>query len=100
MSIRTTRTDPPEPTFHGHTLAAAIDVLKAHDDGPADSVAGSRDEDLRAWVRRRLDVEMSCRESHEFLARYAREMLSEERIAEGYGLEDVRALVGWLEENT
>jgi hypothetical protein len=98
MSIRTTRTDPPEPTFHGHTLAAAIDVLKAHDDGDTDP--GARDEELRAWVRRRLGAEMSCRESHEFLARYAREMLSEERIAAGFGLEDVRALVGWLEENT
>lgn len=81
-------------------LKDALDGLYAYDEGAADS--GIRDEGLRerciAALRQRRDEEEAAAWSA-WTARLVRDMfLTDERIAQGYGLTDAVLFIRWLED--
>ncbi|HEY9750355.1 MAG TPA: hypothetical protein V6C63_16850 [Allocoleopsis sp.] len=78
-------------------LHSSIDGLFAYDTGSLDS--GIHDKQLKAEVVRRLS-DMSQDELRLFLGRHAREYyLTEEKLAQGYGLEDALEFHDWVKEN-
>jgi hypothetical protein len=85
----------PDFSYQGWSLDAAIDALKAYDRGATDS--GVHDDDMRTAVRQHLLI-LTDRGYRATVARMIREMVSEGRIEEGYGPEDVRALLDWIDE--
>lgn len=72
--------------------SAALDGLYAYDTGCVDS--GIRDEVLR----RKVIAELKLEDSHNSrLSRIIRELcLTDEAIAQGYGIEDCVSFVDWL----
>ena len=74
----------------------ALDGLHAYDDGCVDS--GIHDELLRDQVKRQMRS-MSAEDRRAFIARRVREQyLSDEAIAQQYGLEDAAGFWRWLDE--
>lgn len=86
----------PKHYFYGQfeTLEKAIDALRAFDGGATDS--GIQDEDAKAYVAKWL-MDLMPYQRRETLAHLAREFLTDESIANGYGLADVISLAEWLE---
>lgn len=79
--------------YRGWKLFDAIDALLAYDGGAVDS--GVCDEQMKSAV---ADYFASLDQS-EFriaCARYARNLLTDESLAQGYGLDDVRNFVEWI----
>jgi hypothetical protein len=77
-------------------MARNIDGLFAYDTGATDS--GIKDEHLRAKVINCMQ-NLSEDELRIFLSNYIRErFLSSSAIANGYGIEDVKAFIEWLDE--
>jgi hypothetical protein len=79
--------------YKGWDLFDAIDALKAFDDGVADSGVG--DEDMRTAIVDHLHS-LNPAERRKVCAEFARQLLTDEAIAEGYGLEDVLAFANWI----
>lgn len=79
-------------------LRDALDGLFAYDDGCIGS--GIHDEALRQRVIAELCKDLKDGQLYgDRVTRLAREMwLSDEAIAAGYGLEDLRAFVDWLDD--
>jgi hypothetical protein len=80
-------------SYRGFTLFEAIDALMAYDVGARD--AGVDDEGMR----RVLDVYLKRLAPDEFrriCALFARAYLTDEAIAEGYGIEDVVQIAEWI----
>jgi hypothetical protein len=76
-------------------LFDAIDALMAYDGGATDS--GVSDEELRKAVREYLKS-LSDDKRRRTLAKYARCLLSDTALADGYGVDDVVRFAEWLEE--
>jgi hypothetical protein len=84
------------PEFPGRMpLFKAIDALAAYDHGATDS--GIRDPDLRAAVKKYLEG-LDDKQQLVVLGRIVRECLSEESLAAGYGVEDAKEMIEWLDE--
>lgn len=81
--------------YRGFDLANAIDALMAYDHGATDS--GISDYEMKDAVRSYLD-ELGDNERRIALAKVAQAMLSDERIEEGYGLDEVAGFSEWIEE--
>ncbi len=83
-----------EFNYQGWTLSKAIDALMAHDSGAIDS--GVNDEAMRSAV---IDYLGALGEAgrRKACAEFARGLLSDENIERGYGLEDVRNFMEWLD---
>lgn len=80
-------------------LTEALDGLYAYDSGCVDS--GTHDEALRARCIAELHNRMGEYEiaPRLFLSRLVRDMwLSEEALANGYGIQDAMEFVAWLDE--
>jgi hypothetical protein len=78
-------------------LRDALDGLYAYDTGSADS--GILDETLRRRCVQELGTRMAHEASRLFLSRLIRDMwLTEEALAQGYGIEDAVSFTGWLED--
>lgn len=74
----------------------ALDGLMAYDQGATDS--GIHDEALRGRVSEALEADDGAA-GMRLLTRFVRErLLSDDAMAQGYGLEDVRALFEWLSD--
>jgi hypothetical protein len=80
--------------YPGWTLFKAIDALMAHDNGAFDS--GVNDEALRSAVINFLGA-LDDAGRRKICAEFARGLLSDENIERGYGLEDVRNFMEWLD---
>ena len=77
-------------------LGNALDGLLAYDLGATDS--GIHDEALRSRVQAQLHA-LDDETFRLVLSRYVRErLLSEDALASGYGIEDVREFIAWLSE--
>lgn len=75
----------------------ALDGLFAYDTGCVDS--GIKDERLRARVIAELNKDWGSDMYSKRLARIAREMfLTDEAIELGYGLQDLRQFLEWIDE--
>jgi hypothetical protein len=80
-------------------LRDALDGLYAYDGGAVDS--GIHDEGLRVRCIKEMRERMGPHEvaPRLFLSRMVRDMwLSEEALAQGYGIEDAMRFVDWLDE--
>jgi hypothetical protein len=74
-------------------LFDAIDALMAHDEGASDS--GVSDEAMRDAVIEFLGS-LEKADRRRVYAEFARCLLTDESIAQGYGLEDVRKFMDWV----
>jgi hypothetical protein len=80
-------------------LRAALVGLHAYDEGARDS--GIHDEDLRERCKAELKARTASGEpgARLFLSRLVRDMwLSEEALAQGYGIEDAEGFIRWLSD--
>ncbi len=77
------------------TLNEAIDALMAWDLGCVDS--GVKDARLKRSVGEYLKS-LDDKEFRFATGEFARKYLSEEGLSKGYGLEDVRSFIRWLDE--
>lgn len=79
-------------------LRNALDGLHAYDDGAVDS--GIHDEDLRQRCINALKAQTGPHEiAPEVLSRIVRDLyLTDEAIAQGYGLEDAVGFIRWLDD--
>jgi hypothetical protein len=85
----------PDFSYHGWSLDGAIDALIAYDQGATDS--GVHDEQMRAAVRDYLSG-LPADRYRAVGAVLIRNMVSEERVELGYGPEDVREFLDWLDD--
>jgi hypothetical protein len=82
-------------TYKSWTVFDAIDALMAHDHGATDS--GVADDGLRAAVFEYI-ASLDGPGKRRLLATYARRFLTDEAIAQGYGLDDVAGFIEWVSE--
>lgn len=74
----------------------SIDKLFAYDTGASDS--GVKDENLRTKIIKYIN-KLSDDEFRIFMSTYIRErFVSEDAIKNGYGIEDVKSFIEWLDE--
>lgn len=76
-------------------LFGAMDALWAADFGATDS--GVKDEDLRARVQATL-ASMSEEARRLALSHFARNLLDDDMLIAGYGIEDVASFLRWLDD--
>lgn len=74
-------------------LAYVIDGLMAYDAGCKDS--GIKDEELKKSVKGYLES-LNDKDYNHVLALIVRDMLTDERLAQGYGYEDVVDFIEWI----
>lgn len=77
-------------------LTYSLDTLFAYDTGSTDS--GIKDEQLRKKIIYDLE-NMDDNNFRIFISKYIRnKFLSDAALSEGYGLEDVKTFIDWLDE--
>jgi hypothetical protein len=79
--------------YKGWNLFDAMDAIMAYDEGAVDS--GVADEAMRDAVIKFLKS-LDKPERRKVCAEFARNLLTDESLAQGYSLADVMAFAGWL----
>ena len=82
-------------TYDNWHLYEAIQALMAYDLGATDS--GVKDDRLKEAIKK-FFASLSDHDFRVIVSKYARDYLTDEMLASGYGLEDILEFVKWLND--